>query len=135
MPDQFGEVRLRMFAVSISRIVEHRRRWVCSTEGFVVGDISPKSSNIGLADGEDRDSRIIAMDPRSAEKTWHSSAVKIGLRARQTAPQKRGVRLADLIAIAAGELFPHGLDDLPLPGMDSRGWVTSLLSLRRRLPP
>jgi hypothetical protein len=39
----------------------------CSTEGFVVGDVYPTSGDIGIADGEDGDGGIIAMEPLGRE--------------------------------------------------------------------
>ena len=56
-----------MFAASIARIVEHRRRRRCAAERLVVGDIDPTSGDIGLAGGQDRDGCVVAVEPLARE--------------------------------------------------------------------
>ena len=55
------EMAFGMFAAAIPRIVEHRRRRRLAAKGPVVADVSPASRGIGLALGEDRNGRVVAM--------------------------------------------------------------------------
>ena len=52
---------LRMLASSVARIVEHRRRRCAATEGPIVAHIDPCPAGIGLALGQNRHRRVVAV--------------------------------------------------------------------------
>ena len=54
-------MRLRMLAPAITRVVEHRRGRPDAAEGLVVSNINPAPPGIGLAFGQNRHGRIVAM--------------------------------------------------------------------------
>ncbi len=60
-PGISGQMVLRMLALAIAGVIEHRRRRRCPTERPVVADIDPTSPRIGLAFSQDRDGRIVTM--------------------------------------------------------------------------
>ena len=61
------EMSLGMFARSVARIIEHRRRRRGAAEGAVVAHIGPTSPNIGLSLGEHGHGGVVAMQPRGGE--------------------------------------------------------------------
>ena len=56
-----------MLAASVTGIVEHRRWRTRAAERLIVGDIDPTSRDISLADGEDGDRGVIAVEPLGRE--------------------------------------------------------------------
>ena len=60
-PGIVGEMRLRVRAGPIARVIEHRRRRIRSAERAIVAHIHPTSPDVGLALGEDRYRRVVAM--------------------------------------------------------------------------
>jgi len=56
-------MRLRMFALAVARVIEHRSRRASATKWPVVPDINPASPRVGLALGQHRHGRIVAMKP------------------------------------------------------------------------
>ena len=60
-----------MFAGAIARVIEHRRRRRGAAERAIVAHVNPTSPGVGLALGQDRHGRVVAVQ-RSAAKTWAS---------------------------------------------------------------
>ena len=58
-----GEMRLRVLARAVTGIVEHRRRCGRATERSIVANIDPTSGDIGLSCRQDRDRRVVAVQP------------------------------------------------------------------------
>jgi len=56
-------MRLRMLALAIARVVEHRRRRPGASKGFVVANVNPASPGVGFAFGQHRHGRVVAMQP------------------------------------------------------------------------
>jgi hypothetical protein len=52
---------LRVFAFAVAGVIEHRRRRTLAPEWPIVTHIDPTSPRIGLAFGQDRHGRIVAM--------------------------------------------------------------------------
>ncbi len=57
------QMRLRMLAAAIARVIEHRSRRAGAAEGLVVANVDPTSPSVGLARGQNRHGRVIAMEP------------------------------------------------------------------------
>ena len=156
-------MRLSMLAGPIARVVEHCRRRILPAERTIVAHINPTSPGVGLALGQDRHSRVVAVQSLGrenvslnppAERCQRCAAaayligqgrqaegyalpgVAFGLAVerlmlpvlleqdhRQQAgagptpgnDMERRRSLADLLAVAAGELLTDVLDYLPLP--------------------
>ena len=152
---------LRMLASSVARVVEHRCGRRSAAEGPIVAHIDPCPAGMGLALGQNRHRRVIAVQALGRqhigfeaimERTKGAAAgahligkrreaqrhaftlIALGLAVQRLLlagfpgawPKDRGGeasrrhmegrgRLADLLAIAAGELLAHMLDHLPLP--------------------
>ena len=62
-PGVRGEMALRMFASSITRVVEHGRGRCSAAEGPVVAHIDPCPAGMGLALGQNRHRRVVAVQP------------------------------------------------------------------------
>ena len=60
-PGISGQMALRMLAFAIAGVIEHRRRRALAPEWPIVAHINPTSPRIGLAFGQDRHGRIVAM--------------------------------------------------------------------------
>ena len=60
-PGIAGQMRLRMFAAAVARVIEHRRRRRRSAERPIVAHVDPTSPDIGLALGQDRHRRVVAV--------------------------------------------------------------------------
>jgi hypothetical protein len=60
-PGVVGEMRLRILASSIARVIEHRRRRRGAAEWEIVAHIDPTSPGVGLAFGQNRHGGVIAM--------------------------------------------------------------------------
>jgi hypothetical protein len=56
-----GQMTLRMLALAVAGVIEHRRRRRCPTEWRVIADINPASAGIGLAFGQDRHRGVITV--------------------------------------------------------------------------
>lgn len=161
-----GEMRLRVLARAITGIVEHRRRCGCAAERSIVADIDPTSGGMGLSCRQDRNRRVVAVQPlcrkcmgfdpfedrieygtASADATGHRrqaernafafEALDLTVKRQMLAelveqdhrqkigagPSARngvegGRSLADLLAVAAGELLAYRLDHFPLARND-----------------
>jgi hypothetical protein len=154
---------LRMFASSVTRIVEHGRGRCPAGKGPIIAHIDPCPAGMGLALGQNRHRRVVAVQAlgrqhigfetimertkgvaagahligKRREAQRHAfTRIALGLAVQrlmlaelleQDHGQEIGAgeasrrhmegrgRLADLLAIAAGELLAHMLDHLPLP--------------------
>ena len=157
------EMRLRMLAAPVARVVEDRGRRPGAAERLIVADVDPEPAGVGLAFGQHRHGRVVAVQalgrhdmgldqaPKRIERrrdradgVGHGGErdrralerVALGLPVqrlvlaellehdhRQQARARpcprdhmeRRRRLADLLAVPAGELLPHRLDHLPPP--------------------
>ena len=58
-----GQVDLRMRAATVARVVEHCGRRVCAAKRLVVAHIDPAASDVALAERQDGDGRVIAVQP------------------------------------------------------------------------
>src|SRR5205807_9210326 len=162
-PGIVGQMRLSMLAGPIARVVEHRRWRIRPAERTIVAHINPTSPGVGLPFGQDRHSRVVAVQSLGRENVslnppeewcqrcaaathligqgrqaegYALPGVAFGLAVerlmlpvfleqdhRQQAgagptpgnDMERRRSLADLLAIAAGELLTDVLDYLPLP--------------------
>ena len=56
-------MRLRMLALAIARVVEHRRRRPGASKGFVVANVNPASPGVGFAFGENWHGSVVAVQP------------------------------------------------------------------------
>ena len=56
-----------MLAAAIARVIEHRRRRRRPAERPIVAHIDPTSPGIGLALGQDRHRRVVAVQPLGGE--------------------------------------------------------------------
>ena len=61
------KVALGMGAAAVARIIEHRCRRCGTAERSIVADIGPTSPGIGLALGQHRHGRVVAMQPLAGE--------------------------------------------------------------------
>ena len=157
-----GQMRLRMLALAIARVIEHRRRRPRAAKRPVVAHIDPASPGVGFALGQHRHGRVVPMQAlgrhdmgfdkaperierradrphrvgHGRQRDRHAfQGVALGLTVQrlmlaellehdhrqQARPRpapgddmERRRRLADLLAVPAGELLPHRLDHLPL---------------------
>ncbi len=159
-----GQMTLRVFAATVGRVVEHRRRRRRPGERPVIADIGPTSTGVALALGQDRHGGVVAMQPLGGEHMGlealeyrlhhgadrahlvgeggqaqghafagialglaveglmlaelleddHRQQARAGPAARDHMERRR--RLADLLAVAAGEFLAHMLDHLPRSG-------------------
>src|SRR5439155_18922524 len=162
-PGIAGQMRLSMLAGPIARVVEHRRRRILPAERTIVAHINPTSPGVGLALGQDRHSRVVAvqslgrenvsLNPPEKRRQHRAATTHLVCQGRQaerdTLPgvafglaverlmlpvlleqdhrqqagagptpgnyMKRRWSLADLLAVAAGELLGDVLAHLPLP--------------------
>ena len=60
-PGISGQMVLRMLALAVARVMEHRRWRRGPAERPVVADIDPTSPGVGLALSQDRDGRIVTV--------------------------------------------------------------------------
>ena len=60
-PGIAGQMRLRMLAAAIARVIEHRRRRRRPGERPIVAHIDPTSPDVGLALGQDRHGGVVAV--------------------------------------------------------------------------
>ena len=72
-------------ATAVARVVEHRRRRRRPGEGAVVAHIDPESAGVGLALGQDRHGRIVAMQSLGGQDMG-LDALKSGASAARAAP-------------------------------------------------
>jgi hypothetical protein len=165
-PGIAGQMRPRMLAAPVARVIKHCRRRRRPGERPVVAQVDPTSPGVGLALGQDWHDGVVAvqslsredvaLDPLDQRRQRRAAAadligqgrqaerhaltgIAIGLtvqglvlpelleqdhRQQAWAGPAAGQdmegrrRLADLLAIAAGELLAGVLDHLPLPGND-----------------
>ena len=158
-----SEVRLRMLAPPVARVVEDRGGRPGAAERLVVADVNPEPAGVGLALRQHRHGRVVAVQalgrhdmgldqaPKRikrrrdrADGVGHGGErdrgalerIALGLpvqrlvlaellehdhreqaRARPASRDRveRRRRLADRLAVPAGELLPHRLDHLPTP--------------------
>ena len=76
------QMRLRMLAPAIARVVEHRRGRPGAAEGLVVSNINPAPPGIGLAFGQNRHGRIVAMQALGRhDMSFHKAKERIERRA------------------------------------------------------
>ena len=68
------QMRLRMFAAAIARVVEDRRRRPRAGERPVVAHVGPKPTRVGLALRQHGYGRIVAMHHKSAAFRVSSSS-------------------------------------------------------------
>jgi len=66
-PGIAGQMRLRVLAAAIARVIEHRRRRGRPAKRPVVAHIDPTSPGVGLALGQDRHNGVVAVQPLGAE--------------------------------------------------------------------
>jgi len=62
-PGVGGQMRLGMLAAPVARVVEHDRCWRRAAKRPVIADIDPESASDGLALGEHRYGRVVAVQP------------------------------------------------------------------------
>ena len=75
-------MRLRMFALAVTRIIEHGRGRPGTTKGLVIANIDPAPPGVGFALGQDRHGRVVAMQPlRSQDMRFHPAQQRIERRA------------------------------------------------------
>ena len=171
-----------MLAGAIARVEEDRRRRIGAAEGPVVADIGPEPAGVGLALGQHRHGRVVAVHARAGEdmrrdqiverpqrsgaaadlvgqrrqaqldafvgialalaverlmlavllEQDHRQQARAGPAARERMERRR--RLADLLAVAAGELLAHVWITFHCRGTTSSVSVTSSPSLGSRVP-
>jgi len=66
-PGIAGQMRVRVLAAAITRVIEHRRRWRRPGKRPVVAHIDPTSPGIGLAFGQDRHDGVVAVQSLGGE--------------------------------------------------------------------
>ena len=66
-PGITGQMRLRVIAAAVARVIEHRRRRRRSAERPVVAHVNPTSPDIGLAFGQNRHDGVVAMQSLGGE--------------------------------------------------------------------
>src|SRR5207302_2939332 len=66
-PGIVGQMRLSMLAGPIARVVEHRRWRIRPAERTIVAHINPTSPGVGLPFGQDRHSRVVAVQTLGRE--------------------------------------------------------------------
>jgi hypothetical protein len=54
---------LGMLTTPVARVIEHRRRRLRAAKGSIIPHVDPTSPSVGLALGQDRNGRIVAMQP------------------------------------------------------------------------
>ena len=172
-----------MLAPPVPRVMEDRRRRPGAAEWPIVTDIDPEPAGVGLAFGQHRNGRVIAVQalgrhdmgldqaPKRIERHRNRAhgvdhggqrdrraleRVALGLPVQRlvlaelvehdhrqqarTRPSprdhmERRRRLADLLAVPAGELLPHRLDHLPPPGRDLQSLRHVLAELAQAVAP
>ena len=60
-PSVVGEMRLRVLAGAVARVIEHRRRRRSAAERTIVAHINPASPGVSLALGQDWNGGVIAV--------------------------------------------------------------------------
>jgi len=83
------QMRLRMLAPAVARVVEHRRRWIGPAERPVVPHVNPASPRVGLALGQHRHGRIVGMQPPGGHHMGFEAAQQ---RIERSADRSHGVR-------------------------------------------
>jgi len=66
-PGIAGQVRLRMIAAPVARVIEHRRRRRRPAERSIVAHIDPTSPGVGLTLGQDRHGGVITVQSLGGE--------------------------------------------------------------------
>src|ERR1700694_694580 len=66
-PGIVGQMRLSMLAGPIARVVEHRRWRMRPAERTIVAHVNPTSPSVGLPCGQDRHSRVVAVQSLGRE--------------------------------------------------------------------
>ena len=70
---------LRVLALAVARVIEHRRRRSRSAKRPVVPNIDPETPRVGLALGQDRHNGVVAMQALGA-MTWASRRLNNGIK-------------------------------------------------------
>jgi hypothetical protein len=108
------EVSVRVFGAAIPRVMEDRRRRILSPERPVVAHMDPDPSRSGLALGENRDRRVVAVHALAGEDVRADEVIE-GAKEHRTAADLIGQRRDAQINTLAGIALRLPVQGLMLP--------------------